>query len=132
MNKPVNRCRVLIVDDSEDLAVTLATLIDFEPDLEAVGWVATATQALERARELAADVLLLDLSLADGSGFSVLDQATSSTPRLKVIIHTGHATPELAATVKARGALACVAKGEDFELLCNEIRRAWRIGRAGE
>jgi DNA-binding NarL/FixJ family response regulator len=121
---PSRRCKVLIVENNEDLARSVAGLLGLEPDLEPVGCVALAADALPRARALAADVMLLDMSLRDGSGFTVLEQAAREAPGLKIIIYTGYASPVLAAEAVARGASACVVKGGDFETLCAEIRRA--------
>jgi DNA-binding NarL/FixJ family response regulator len=119
---------VLIVENNEDLARSVAELMSLEPDLEPVGCVGFAAGAVRRAREVAADVMVLDLSLPDGSGFTVLDEAVSEAPRLKVILYTGYATPELAAKAASRGAAGCLVKGGDFEVLCAEIRRVFGTG----
>lgn len=125
LKSPPRRCRVLIVDNSEDLARSAAELMSLEPDLEPVGYVTTAAGAVRRAREVAADVLVLDLSLPDRSGLTVLDELAADAPHLKVILYTGYASPELAAEATARGASACVVKGGNFGVLCTEIRRAF-------
>jgi DNA-binding NarL/FixJ family response regulator len=122
---PSRRCKVLIVENNEDLARSVAELLSHEPDLEPVGCVALAAEALPRARALAADVMLLDVSLRDGSGFTVLEQAVREAPELKIIIYTGYASPAFAAAAVARGASSCVVKGCDVETLCAEIRRAF-------
>jgi DNA-binding NarL/FixJ family response regulator len=132
LSSPPRRCRVLIVDNNEDLARSAAALMSLEPDLEPVGCIGSAAGAVRRAREVAADVLLLDLSLPDRSGLTVLDEVAADAPNLKVILYTGYASPELAAEATARGASACVVKGGNFDVLCTAIRRAFGALNAAE
>lgn len=111
-----------MVENNEDLVQSVGRLLEFEPDLELAGWTASAREAIPRARALQADVLLLDLSLPDGSGFEVLAQAARETPQLRCILYTGHAGQELAEKAAACGAAGCIAKGADFEVLAGAIR----------
>ena len=121
-------CRILIVENNEDLAQSLMQLLALEPDLEFVGWTGSALEAVPRACELRADVMLLDLSLPDGSGFEVLARAAQQAPQLRAIFFTGHAGPELAEKAAAHGAAGCVAKGADFDVLAGAIRNAFSGG----
>ena len=66
--------RVLLVDDHPLMRAGLRATIERQPDLcvagEAAGW----RQALAKVRTLAPDVIVLDLNLTDGSGWSLLEQ----------------------------------------------------------
>ena len=119
-----SRRRVLIVDNSADLARALVGLIDLEDDLESVGYVSTGAEALDLTQFNAADVIVLDLGLADCSGFTVLDRLRREQPKVKVIIYTGHASADLDNEAKSRGAVGCVLKGDDLGRLLAAIRSA--------
>ena len=83
--------RVLIVDDHEVLAASLAQVLDHEPDLDVVGSAGT----LERARALIAteapDVVLLDHRLPDGDGVEAIAGLLEMHPGASVVVLT--ATP---------------------------------------
>jgi len=121
---PNARRRVLIADNSADLAQALVEIIGLDPQLEVVGYVLSGAAALERARQGAADVLVLDLGLPDCSGFEVLEHLQADSPSLKVIIYTGHSSPELAVHARQKGAAACIVKDGTFDALLAAIRSA--------
>jgi len=117
------RRRVLIADNSADLAQALVEIIGSDAQLEVVGYVLSGAAALERARQ-DVDVLVLDLGLPDYSGFEVLERLQAECPSLKVIIYTGHSSTELAAHARRKGAAACILKDGTFEVLLAAIRSA--------
>lgn len=114
--------RVLIVDNSEDLAQALGAIVQMDDGLAFAGYALTGAQALERIGAGGVDVVVLDLGLGDCSGFDVLDRVRESAPAVKVIMHTGHALPQLQAEAKRRGAAAYVLKDGDFRSLLNTMR----------
>ena len=93
-----------------------------EGSLELVGHVATGAAAIERVNSEAVDILLLDLGLEDCHGFEVLDKLVKSGSPTRVIVHTGHASAELQAHAKRRGAAAYVVKTGDIEQLLATMR----------
>ena len=109
------RCRVFVVDNNVDLARTLSDIIGFEPDLESVGYSCDGSDALARATEANADVLILDFSLPGKNALAVLDDARRAGSDLSILVFTGYASPELAAEVRARGGAGYVVKGGDFD-----------------
>jgi DNA-binding NarL/FixJ family response regulator len=52
----------------------------------------------------------------------VLDRLQAEGSKTKVIVHSGHASPELAAHAKRKGAVAYVVKDGDAEALLSVIR----------
>ncbi|MCY7316128.1 MAG: response regulator [Rubrivivax sp.] len=69
---PVDGCRVLVVDDNEDAARTLALLMELEG--AQVGLAFNGTDALARADALRPEILLLDIGLPDMSGHELCRQ----------------------------------------------------------
>jgi len=113
---------VLVADNSPDLALVLGEIIGMDPTLEFVGYVLTGAEALEKSRAGATDVLILDLGLGDCHGFEVLDRLRADATQVKVIVHTGHASADLAAHARRKGAAAYVVKDGDPEALLAAIR----------
>jgi len=129
MSAPASgRCRVFVVDNNADLARTLSEVIGFEPDFESVGFSCGGPDALSRAIEAQADVLILDFSLPGRNALSVLDEARAAGTAMKILVYTGYGSPELAVESRARGAAGYIVKGGDFDEVAREIRRVAALG----
>jgi DNA-binding NarL/FixJ family response regulator len=115
------RRRVLIVDNSRDLAEALGMIVRMDAGLTYVGCALTGREALARADAGEVDVMVLDLGLDDCSGFDVLDRLRERGSPVRVLIHTGHALPELRERAHAKGAAGFVVKDGDFRALLQAI-----------
>jgi two-component system response regulator NreC len=60
---------LLMVDDHEIVRAGLRMLLQAQPDMQIVGEVDTGRAAIAKAKELAPDVILMDISLPDIDGF---------------------------------------------------------------
>ncbi|MBI5481791.1 MAG: response regulator, partial [Deltaproteobacteria bacterium] len=125
---------VLVVDDEAPLRRTLTRL------LRRLGLtVETAADGLE-ARTLMTtarfDLCLTDLRMPNADGFAVLQSARACTPRLPVIVLTGHGTVTAAVEAMRGGALNFLTKPFNIEelesVVCDALApdRARRAGRA--
>lgn len=87
------RARILIVEDSE--LVTEAFSILFSEAGYEVETAATVAEAIKRGTAEPVDLMLLDISLPDGSGLEVLNalRKDGSLPRVTLAM-TGHNDPE--------------------------------------
>jgi two-component system chemotaxis response regulator CheB len=106
------RIRVLVVDDSVVARRSIADLIGREPELEVVGTAASGKLALGKLRQLAVDVVTLDVEMPDETGLQTLDAIRKEWPRLPVLMCSGLTERGAAATLDAlsRGASDYVAK----------------------
>lgn len=106
--------RILLVDDSEALRLTLAAI------LEDAGHLVTEAESLASARGRLSgagfDLVLLDVHLPDGRGPSLIAEVRNSSPAATIAVLTG--APE-----RIDGADAVLVKGEDPELLLSQIER---------
>jgi len=115
--------RVLIAENHRDLSEVMSQLIDTEPDMHCVGQVSDAAEVLPTARNVSADILILDLTLQGGSGLPLIEQLTRALPELRVIVFSGLAnSDEVSREAKRRGAAAYVTKGCDIQLLFDAMR----------
>jgi DNA-binding NarL/FixJ family response regulator len=120
--------RVLIVDDHEVLASSLAQVLDQEPDLKSVG----VASSLERARAMiptsAPDVLLLDHRLPDGDGVAAICELRALRSAMKIVILTASAADHVLLSAMQAGASGFLSKTRGLE----EVTAAVRAAAAGE
>lgn len=105
--------RVVLADDQELLRATFRLLIDSAPDLEVVGEAATGTQAIARARELAPDVVLMDIRMPELDGIEATAQicADQALAGVRVLILTTFEVDEHVLAALRAGASGFLGKG---------------------
>lgn len=96
--------RVLIVDDHAIVRQGLRLLLEAQPGLEVVGEAADGQAALDMARALTPDVMLLDLIMPGLSGLDVLRQLHAAQPDVKVLVLTSSLDEQFVRQVLASGA----------------------------
>ncbi|MBL9015320.1 MAG: response regulator transcription factor [Myxococcales bacterium] len=95
-------------------------------DIEVVGEAGTAAETLEMVKRERPDVLLLDISLPDRSGFDVLTELRPLDTAPLVVVLTWHTEPSYAARAIAAGAHGYVSKAVEPQTLLDAIRSVSR------
>jgi DNA-binding NarL/FixJ family response regulator len=80
--------RVLIADDDDLMRAGLAELLSGDPSIEVVGEASTGREAVERARGLNPDVVLMDVRMPDLDGIAATAQLARAAPNSRVLIVT--------------------------------------------
>jgi len=80
--------RVLIADDDHLMRAGLAELLSGEHDIEIVGEASTGREAVERARRLTPDVVLMDVRMPDLDGIGATRELARAAPHARVLILT--------------------------------------------
>jgi CheY-like chemotaxis protein len=103
--------RCLIVDDSQAFLAAARGLLERQ-GVSVVGIASTSAEALERARELAPDVVLLDIDLGGESGLELARRlhADSRLASLPVILISTHPREDYADLIAASPALGFLPK----------------------
>ncbi len=114
--------RVLVVDDHTTFAELLRAALDREPDLVGVGHATSVQDAVLRCRELAPDVVLMDVQLGDGDGIAATRTLLAEHPALRVVVLTADTRPELAVEATDAGARAFLPKDGALRTLLETLR----------
>jgi DNA-binding NarL/FixJ family response regulator len=80
--------RVLIADDDDLVRAGLVELLSNDPAIEIVGRASTGREAVERARRLSPDVVLMDVRMPDLDGIAATRELTRAAPEVRVLILT--------------------------------------------
>ena len=84
----------MLADDHVLVRAGVRRVLEGVPTLEVVGEAESGSTTLAALASLQPDVLLLDLNMPDGDGFSVLREARAIAPDTHIIVLTMHAQPE--------------------------------------
>jgi DNA-binding NarL/FixJ family response regulator len=120
--------RVLIVDDHEVLAASLARVLDEEPDMVSVGLAQNLAQARARVATETPDVLLLDRRLPDGDGVAAIPELRAIRPSMNIVVLTAADSDHVLVQAIEAGAAGFVSKTRGL----GEVTAAVRAAAAGE
>jgi DNA-binding NarL/FixJ family response regulator len=109
--------RILIVDDHAVVRRGVRALLELQPGWEVCGEATTGREAVEAARRLQPDIVVMDLSLPDLNGLDATVQILKESPRIQVLVLTMHHSEELARDVLQAGARGYVLKSDADESL---------------
>ena len=115
--------RVVIADDHAMVREGLRSLIDCQPGLSVVGEASDGSEAVERAKELHPDVLVLDLSMPRVGGAEAADIITRECPGVKVVALTMHEERSYVSRLLRAGASGYVLKRTVSSELVRAIRQ---------
>jgi DNA-binding NarL/FixJ family response regulator len=120
MNAPI---RVLVVDDHFVVRQGVCALLVDAGDIAVVGEAIDGREAVEQARRLRPQVVLMDLRLPDFSGVEAIRAILAEQPETKIVVLTGSdVEAEVFAAIEA-GALGYLAKTSAREDFYEAIRR---------
>jgi DNA-binding NarL/FixJ family response regulator len=115
---------LVIGENNEDLATTLAMLLGSEPDMRSVATVASTAAVLAALDQHEANGFVLDLSLDDGSSLPLIATLRARVPNAVIIVHTGYQNDSLEEQCVRSGADGVVVKTGDIDALTTALRAA--------
>lgn len=120
--------RVLIVDDHEVLAASLAMVLDAEDDITTAGVATTLEQARALVDTTRPDVVLLDHRMPDGDGVATIPDLRAVHPSIGVVVLTASAADHVLLAAIDAGASGFLSKTRSLA----EVTAAVRAAAAGE
>lgn len=115
--------RILVADDRELIRTTLGEVIrQAEPKWHVCGEAANGREAIDKALELAPDLIILDIAMPVLDGIGAAKAIRAQLPDVPILIYTFMAFAHLELMAKQAGAQAVVQKG-DLRALIGAIRR---------
>jgi DNA-binding NarL/FixJ family response regulator len=102
--------RILLVDDHQMFREGLKAVLKSETDFQVVGEAENGIQAVELCRELAPDVVIMDISMPEMSGVEAAGKIHAESPAIKIIILSMHTEKRYILGALKAGATGIVVK----------------------
>ncbi|KAB8146063.1 response regulator transcription factor [Chloroflexia bacterium SDU3-3] len=118
----MNKLRIFLADDHEVVREGLKRLVIAQPDMEVIGEAAHGRQAVERALQSDADVVIMDLSMPELSGAEATALLKQERPAIKVVALSVHEDVSYLRRLLEAGASGYVLKRSAAETLIQAVR----------
>jgi len=120
----MSKIHILIADDHSIVREGVRMILDGQEDFEVVGEASTGRQALEEARRLRPDVVVMDISMPDMTGIEATAKIRSELPNTQVMGLTMHEDESYVFALLKAGAAGYVLKRAAAEDLVSAVRAA--------
>jgi len=118
----IRTIRVVLVDDHPTVRRELSTFLRGFADIDVVGEAADGRGAIELARSLAPDVMVMDVFMPVMNGIDATRAIRSENPEVRIVGMSMYDEAELGESVRLSGATTYVCKAASPELLLEAVR----------
>ena len=122
MKTPGEKIRVHIADDHQIIIDGLAAILEFEKDIEIVGYSVNGSQVLDWFQENSTDVLLLDINMPIVSGIEVLKGLKTLKQTPHIIVLSSYDSIKLIKEILKLGVQSFIPKKSAGEHIVKAIR----------
>ena len=120
----MEKIKVLLVDDHTVVRQGLRVLLEAEQDITIVGEAETGRQAVQLARKLLPDVIVMDIAMPNLNGLEATRQILKETPAAKVLVLSSYGDDEYVHQLTEAGAAGYLLKQTAATELIKAIREA--------
>jgi NarL family two-component system response regulator LiaR len=121
-----DRIRILVVDDHVVVREGLCALIEEWPGVEVAGQAGDGQEAVRLARELAPDVILMDLVMPHKDGVEAIREIKEQNPDARILVLTSFSEDRRAFEAVKAGALGYLLKDSSSDEVIQAIRDVYR------
>ena len=116
--------RVLIVDDNEIVRKSLRAMLGREPDMAIIGTAVNGREAIQLARELSPDIIVMDVSMPELDGIRAAGEISALGIPAQIIILSMHHSSALLQQARKNGVSGYIVKQQANSELIPAIRAA--------
>ncbi len=118
----MKKTRILVVEDQTVVREGLVAILSFQPDLEVVGEAEDGIRAVEIARKLRPEVILLDMVMPRQDGLTTIPKLKLAVPEAKILVLSSFAESDRVYQAIKAGALGYMLKDTTRTQLLEAIR----------
>jgi NarL family two-component system response regulator LiaR len=118
--------RILLVDDHFVVRQGLRALLETRPGFDVIGEASDGLEAVQAAKKLQPDIILIDLVMPNMDGITAIKEITADNPNARILVLTSFAEDDkVFAAIKA-GALGYLLKDSSPQELLQAIKAVYR------
>ena len=117
------KIRVLVVDDHAIVRIGLKSVLEYEHDIEVAGEAKNGIEAVDEAKKLHPDVVVMDLVMPRKDGVAATSEIHDLLPDTKILILTTFGTSDAIAHALEAGASGAIMKTADDAMIVSAIRK---------
>jgi two-component system response regulator NreC len=118
----MRRLRILVADDHEVMRTGVRALIEQEPGWQVCGTATNGQEAVDAARKLKPDVVVLDMTMPELDGLSALREIKHTVPNTEVVIFSAYHSEEVIEELFDSGAKSYIQKSDASRHLVAAIK----------
>jgi DNA-binding NarL/FixJ family response regulator len=123
----MEKIRVLLADDHTVVRQGLHALLEAEPDITVVGEAETGREAVQLAKKLSPDVVVMDIAMPNLNGLEATRQIAKEVPNTKLLVLSSYNDDEYVYQVTEAGAMGYLLK----QTAATDLIKAVRETKAG-
>ncbi len=113
---------IVLADDHKIVRQGIKALLQTEPDFRIAGEASNGLEAIEQAKNLQPDILVVDISMPRLNGIDVIKQVRKCSPKTGIIVLSMHSAEIYVLQALEAGAMGYVLKESGPEQLISAIR----------
>lgn len=115
------KIRLLFADDHDVMRQGLINLVSGQTDIQVVGEAANGREAIELAKSLRPDVVVMDVSMPEMDGIEATRLIKAELPEIRVVGLSMYEDKQMAESMSEAGAEAFVSKSSPLQILLKAI-----------
>ena len=123
----MKQIRVMMADDSPEIRSYFSNILSHEADMELAGTASSGAEAVQMARELRPDIILMDIQMETRiAGISASKQILKELPGTKIIILTILEDDDLLFQAYCAGVIDYIIKTDSINQILTSVRNAYQ------
>jgi len=118
--------RIMLVDDHKIVRKAWKSLLENNPRFQVIADCDNGQSAIEQARELIPDIMLVDINMSPLNGFTVTERVLETNPSIKIIGLSVNNQPKYAIKMVELGARGYLTKTSSLEEINHGILEVYK------